>query len=1044
MEFRILGPLDVVEGERVVGLAGAKHRALLAMLLLHANEVVSTERLIDALWEDERPEKPQKALQLYVSQLRKALGRDRVETQAPGYLVRVRGDELDLGRFQSLVEDGRLEEALALWRGPPLAEFAYERFAQGEIARLEELHLACLERRIEHDLDAGRHPELVGELEALVQEHPLREELRAQLMLALYRSGRQAEALAAYQDGRRVLVDELGIEPGRSLRELEKAILAQDPSLDLAPAAAEAPEPTEESRGAFVGREAELTELVASLEAALAGRGRLVLLSGEPGIGKSRLADELVREARARGAHVLTGRCWEAGGAPAYWPWMQSLRTYVRESAPEALRAQLGAGAVDLAQILPELRELLPGLPEPAPLDAEGARFRLFDATAEFLRNASASRPIVLVLDDLHAADEPSLVLLRFLTRALGSTHLLVLGALRDVDPVPGQPLTAMLVEVGREPGTRRLSLGGLSEREVIEYLERTAPAIASPQLGAALHEETEGNPLFVGETVRLLSLEGIRPDSAGDLRRAIPQNVRDVIARRLHHLSEESNRLLLLASVLGREFAVDALARMGGVSTDELLDRLDEATVARVVSDVPGGPGRLRFSHVLIRDTLYDGLSAARRVRLHRVAAEALEDLYGDSLEGHQEETPEHVLALAQHWFEAGFAARAISYYRRGAELALRVFANYEAAEALTRAVELLRQAPEGPRRDEEELELTIMLGAARGWGSPDYARARDLSVKLGRDVSPPVLRGLALNSLLRLEVADARADGVALLAAGERDEDPMLIVEGEYLLGVISFWEGEFLESRRRLEHAIERYSPARSETHVALYSQDPKVVCLSRLAWTLWFLGYPDQAAEARDSALSLADELGHPFSCCYASFYGAIVSQELEDEPSRAELVDAAETLATDQGFHVLRTWAALLRHWALARRGDRDAIDAMKTAISSFEDTRQALLNTYFLSLLARAYLFAGEPMQGLEAVADALVATQRTGARYLDSELQRLRGELLVASGAGAAEIDAAFGLACEIAQRQEAKALELRAAAGSRDGEGAPPPPLR
>ena len=162
MEFRILGPLDVVEGERAVDLPGAKHRALLAMLLLHANEVVSTERLIEALWEDEPPQGAQKTLQVYVSQLRKALGKDRVQTKAPGYLLRVADDELDLARFQRLVGDGRLTEALALWRGPPLAEFAYERFAQGEIARLEELRLACLEQRIEHDLDAGRHAELVA------------------------------------------------------------------------------------------------------------------------------------------------------------------------------------------------------------------------------------------------------------------------------------------------------------------------------------------------------------------------------------------------------------------------------------------------------------------------------------------------------------------------------------------------------------------------------------------------------------------------------------------------------------------------------------------------------------------------------------------------------------------------------------------------------------------------------------------------------------------------------------------------------------------
>jgi tetratricopeptide (TPR) repeat protein len=586
-----------------------------------------------------------------------------------------------------------------------------------------------------------------------------------------------------------------------------------------------------------------------------------------------------------------------------------------------------------------------------------------------------------------------------------------------------------MLVEVAREPVAHRLSLAGLSADEVQEYVERTAPAIASPELGTALHKETEGNPLFVGETVRLLALEGIRPDSAGNLRRAIPDNVREVIGRRFTHLSDECNRILLFASVLGREFALNALARMGGLSVAELLDQLDEAVTARVVSDVPGAPDRLRFSHVLIRDTLYDRLTAARRVQLHGLAADVLEELYGDSLEGHQEETPENVLALARHCYEAGAPTRAIAYYRRGAELALRVFAYYEAEEALTRAVDLLHQTPAGPGRDAEELELRIMLGSARGWGSLDYVEARDLSVKLGRDLSPPILRGLAMNAILRMELADARQQGIALLAAGERDRDPMLIVEADYVLGVTSFWEGELQESRQHFEKAIERYSPDRHETHIALYAQDPKVVCLSRLAWTLWFLGYPDQAAEARDAALALADELGHPFSSCYASLYGAIVSQDLGEEVLRAQLVEATEVLATNQRSHLLQTWAALLRHWSTARHGDRDAIDAMKTATDGLEETQQAPLFSYFLSLLARAYLGVGSHVEGLEVVTRALADAQCTGARYMESELHRVRGELLVASGAGAADIRAAFGLAREIAQRQEAAALERRAA---------------
>ena len=235
MDFRILGPLEVVEDGHTVDVGAAKQRALLAVLLLSANRVVSRDQLIEALWGERAPGTAQKALGVYVSQLRKALGRERIRTRAPGYELRVEPGELDLDRFEQLAAAGDLEGALRLWRGPPLADFAYEPFAQSEIARLSERRLALLEERIERDLASGRHAALVGELEALVREHPVRERLRAQLMLALYRSGRQAEALDVYQAGRRLLADELGLEPGAELRELQRAILAQDPS--LAPAA---------------------------------------------------------------------------------------------------------------------------------------------------------------------------------------------------------------------------------------------------------------------------------------------------------------------------------------------------------------------------------------------------------------------------------------------------------------------------------------------------------------------------------------------------------------------------------------------------------------------------------------------------------------------------------------------------------------------------------------------------------------------------------------------------------------------------------------
>ena len=301
MDFRILGPLEAVADGRVVALKRAKQRALLAILLLHANEPVASDRLIEDLWAGRPPATAAKVLQTYVSQLRKALGNDVIVTGPAGYELRVEPDGLDLHRFERLVTEARgaeppaaaqsLREALALWRGPPLAEFAYEPWAQGEIGRLEELHLAALQDRIDADLALGRAGELVGELERLVAEHPLAERLRGQLMLALYRSGRQAEALEAYRSARETLVEPLGIEPGSALRRLERAILDQDPELDLVPAApGVGPAPSLRPRStSFVGRKRELREIRALLSRADV---RLLTLTGAGGTGKTRLAVE--------------------------------------------------------------------------------------------------------------------------------------------------------------------------------------------------------------------------------------------------------------------------------------------------------------------------------------------------------------------------------------------------------------------------------------------------------------------------------------------------------------------------------------------------------------------------------------------------------------------------------------------------------------------------------------------------------------------------------------------------------------------------------
>ena len=738
MYFRILGPLEVDDDGRSVELGGARQRALLAILLLHRNEVVSADRLIEELYDGRPPPTAAKSLQAHVSRLRGALRpEDRLHTRPGGYVLEVAPDELDADRAARLLAEGRkargagdqdaaamsFDSALGLWRGRPLTDVAYDGFAQDEIARLDELRLECLEERLETDLERGRHAEVVGDLERLVAEHPARERLRGQLMLALYRSGRQADALAAYQDARRALLDELGIEPGRALQELERAILNHDRRLD-APVSIEAPDrsehPGRRAAGVFVGRERELADILGAFDDARSGTGRLVLLTGEPGIGKSRLADELAAHAQARGTTVLWGRCWEAGGAPAYWPWVQALRSYVRDQDPVTLRRQLGAGTSDLAHLLPDLRELFPDVPELHDLESEGARFRLFDAVATFLRNASEETPLVLVLDDLHVADEPSLLMLQFVASGIADARVTLLAIYRDPDPDRGEQEDARLPELARAASVR-IALGGLAEMDVVSYVRSTAAVEPPTSVVDAIFRETEGNPLFVGEVVRLLATEGLldRPLHAS-WHLNVPRGVRDVIGRRLRHVSPECIDVLTLASVLGREFGLDALERLSERPARELLDVLDHAVAARVVTDVPGTTRRLRFAHALIRDTLYDSLTTARRVALHRRAAEALEELYARNPEPHLTELAHHFTVAAP----GGDASKAVDLAQRAGDYAARLLAHEEAARLYELALSALAIDPAA--EDALECRLHLALGDALARAG-DLARAQD-----------------------------------------------------------------------------------------------------------------------------------------------------------------------------------------------------------------------------------------------------------------------------------------------------------------------------
>jgi DNA-binding SARP family transcriptional activator len=776
VNFQILGPLRVSDDHgREVALGGAKRAAVLALLLVHANEVVTADRLIEELWEGSPPPTAAKSLQVHISRLRRSLSGNGdggpIVTTPSGYMLQVDPEEVDALRCERLVAEGRaalgegnaalassrLRCALELWRGDALADFAYASFAQEPIARLDGLRTVALEGAVEAELELGRHAELIPELKSLVRQYPLSERLRGQLMLALYRAGRQAEALGVYRAGRRILVDRLGIEPGAELRDLERAILAQDPQLT-----APAPERRRErSRGApgglLVGYEQELTALEDVLERALVGQGRVALLSGEPGVGKTRLADELSRVAQARGADVIWARCWNGGSTPAFWPWTQVLRALVVDRDPAAVRAELGERVGDLAQLLPEL-----GSAQTDVADPQEARFRLFDTASAFIRRAALARPLVLVFDDLQAADPSTLALLGFIGSSSPDTPLLLLGTYRDTDVAGNDALIEALTEMTRSSDCVQLVLTGLTGEDTAHFVELSSGIAPMGTLAAAIQDASAGNPLFVTELVRLLQSENRLHELGADDALVLPRGIDQVIARRLQQLSPDARNTLSLAAVIGTEFDGAVLGQAAETDPAELLRQLEEAHAARIIER---GTGEVHsFSHDLVRQSLYGALPAAERNQAHLAAALAIERLEPDS-----------VADLAHHYGAAlplGDPSAAIRYTTLAADAAAELLAYEDAAALYRRAIEVaLAHGSDKPTLSELYLKLAEQSSQARDGEGAGAALDRAEAVAGGE--LPPALRG-------RIELARAEYDVFNACAIGrERLEEVIAMYE-------------------------------------------------------------------------------------------------------------------------------------------------------------------------------------------------------------------------------------------------------------------------
>lgn len=730
MDVRILGSLEATTDTGAVDLGLRQARTLFAVLALQPNTPVRSARLAEALWPGGPPARWEGTVQSHVSRLRRALEPDRpprapsrrIVTRGDSYVLHLADDELDALRFEGLAAKGRtalvredfagadelLSRALAQWRGPVLADLADPAMLGPTVARLEEMRLLVAEERAEAVIALGDERRAVVELEAMVASDPLRERCWELLLLALYRSGRQSEALRRYRDVRNLLVEELGVEPGPALSALEGAILRQAAELAPTPELAATAVPAESTPPAWlsapqdvlVGRSEELDAIGRAFKLTAGGERRLVLLEGEPGIGKTRLLREACREMYEGGALVLGGRCAEEP-LTVLEPFAEAL-TRLAVAHGDRLEREAPADLVALAGLVPELAQRTRNL---AAVDAEAHRYMLFRAVSNFLDPKVHQRPTVLVLDDLHWATSAAVRLVSHLLRDDDRGSLLVLAAARDTET--SEPLDRLLADTSAEQRLDRIKLGGLGPDE----LRTLASARGGGVSGVDLLAMTEGNPFYVEELVRHVA------ESGGTLGpTTLPDSVRDTIARRLLRLPEGMRRLLGFAAVAGGEFRLDVVARAAGVGIEDADDALTAAERAGTVREQPGHAGLYRFSHALIRAVLSEGLGAARRARVHRRLGEVLAECGGDEIDAAR-----HLLSATADNSEVGPGAEAAL---AAGDLAVARFAYDDAASILRVAWDVLATAH--PPHPELACRVGIALaGALRRAGTYEEREA-------------------------------------------------------------------------------------------------------------------------------------------------------------------------------------------------------------------------------------------------------------------------------------------------------------------------------
>jgi DNA-binding SARP family transcriptional activator/predicted ATPase len=1044
LEIRLLGGFDLLaNGQPVAEVNTSRAQSLLACLALQIGAPHQRQQIAFLFWPDSTEARARNNLRQLLHQLRRAWPEADDFLVADANTLGWRPDtnmQSDVAEFEhalALAEAAErqadaasvgaaLTRAVELYRGD-LLPACYDDWIQPHRTRLRQQYALALTRLVRLFEIERSYATAILFAQRLLQVDPLDEDAYASLMRLRALNGDRAGALHAYRMGETVLQQELDVEPGPALREARDRVLRAE---------ARHPEqsPANTSAWPLVGRSLEWEKLQAAWRRAAAGEPGLALITGEAGIGKSRLAEEMLSWATRQGLPTAKSRAYAAEGRLAFGLVADWLRSDDLQAGLEGLKF---AWLSEAARLMPELLDQHADLPRPEPLTEYRQRQRFFEGLAR--ATLAAGQPLLLVADDLQWSDAETLEWLHFLLRFDPQGRLLVVGTARSEDILPDHPLSALVLQLRAAGRVSEISLGPLDAAETASLAAQTIGHEIDEDVALHLFRESEGNPLFVVETVRvglrhadispaLESRDTLEVPMRTEKGQALPPRVQAVIAARLAQLSSPARELAGLAATIGRAFSFEILALAASAELEKTANSLDELWQRRIVRE--HSAGTYDFSHDKIREVAYAEITPARRAQLHRGVAQAIETTWAAKLDPVSGQ-------IAAHYEHAAIPGRAIPHYQRAAAVAQRVYASEEAIDLLNRALALNANLPPGPERDATELAiqtgLSVSLIVSRGYASDEAmqasSRAAILAQRLGRSMSPVTLRNRAIAHNGRAEFRQAYELGLQIQGLAERERDPLLSVEAHYVLGVSRFWLGDLASGRVHLERAIALYDPGRSATHLALYSQDPKVTCLSRLAFDLWLLGFPDQAERLNEEALGYARALSHPNSLAYALVWSAMHNYFRREAAKLTQQAEEVIALGNDHSVPFWRAHGVALRGWARAAQEDLTVgLSELQEGMAQLEATGARHMRSYFLLLLAEIYAMQGALNASLSALAEALAEVEQSEGRWCEAEIHWRQGELLQQNGeADAAEAALTRGL--EVARNQQARSLELRVA---------------